>query len=492
MDSLFESLKTKMFVMVGAVAVFVLSAWSDEGLDTGKLKINGFGSHETGEILKGRHMNVDFAHQWLMREFANITANYTANEHFRLAVGMTARIWYETYPDVKRNPWFPRKQYFSVYPHVASGVFSYTIGDFGHLEMEFGYFPFKYNPDVRNLGEYLFRCNTYPPSMITNFDMTYSRLSGGRVSATFLDMVNLQVLLTQENELPSFYDPSLSVLADIKYNKIFDVGAGIMFDRFIAVDSLSTWAMSRLSPPSTYFDTVDSVTRTLSHAGIRMMSRFSLDFKPLIGMVGLQEVAGLFGENDLKLYGEAALLGLQDYQIYYQDWKKRIPRMIGFNWPTHEFLSYGIIPGAMGFSLPQPDRSRLSSALVSESCGLLFGACSWLTRKYLDWNLRPDLCAVELEYYGWDHSNGYLWVVMDGTAVPNGSSGDYTERDYNNDNWKWTVYMKKTFYRHSYVLLQFANDHWSLPQYDEKNYDRDEFCGRNTHWYWVAKYGVTF
>ena len=422
---------------MSAATMFILNAWSEEELDTGKLKVTGFGSHETGEIIKGRHMNVDFAHQWLMREFVNFTAKYTANEHFRLAVGLTARIWYETYPDVKRNPWFPRKQYFSVYPHVASGIFSYDIGTISNMEMEFGYFPFKYNLDVRNLGEYLFRCNTYPPSVITNFDMTFSRLAGGRVSTTFMDMVNLQVLLTQENILPSFYDPSLTVLADVNIKKTFDIGAGIMFNRFIAVDSLATWAMSRLSPPSTYFDTVDSVTKTLTHSGMKVMSRFSFDPKRLL----FSESNGIFGENDLRLYGEIALLGLQDYPIYYQDWKKRIPRMIGFNFPCFKVL---------------------------------------------------DVAAFELEYYGWNYSNGYLWVVMDGTAVPNSASGDYSDRDYNNDNWKWTVYLKKTFYRHSYILLQFANDHWSLPQYDEKNYDRDEFCGRNTHWYWMTRFGVIF
>jgi hypothetical protein len=153
------------------------------------------------------------------------------------------------------------------------------------------------HPDVRNLGEYLFRCNTYPPSVITNFDLTFSRLSGGRVSATFMDMVNLQVLLTQQNDLPSLYDPSLSVLADYNYKKTFDVGAGIMFDRFIAVDSLSTYAPGRLGvAPTTYFDTTDSTTKILGHGGIRMMSRFSFEVKRLLFSDGM----GPFGKNDLR------------------------------------------------------------------------------------------------------------------------------------------------------------------------------------------------
>ena len=383
-------------------------------------------------------MGTDFAHVWLMREFTNLTASYTVNQHFRLAAGITARIWYETYPDSKRNQWFPRKQYFTVYPHVASGIFNYNIGEIGKLEMEFGYFPFKYNSDIRNLGEYLFRCNTYPPSIITDFDMTFSRLSGGRLCATFMDMVNLQVLLTQQNILPSFYDPSLTVMADVNVQKIFDIGGGIMLDRFMAVDSLATYPMSRTGPPNNYIDPVDSTTKTYTHAGTRIMSRFSFDPKRLVFSDG----RGFFGANDLRLYGEAAVLGLKDYPTYYEDILKRIPRMIGFNFPCFNVL---------------------------------------------------DLAAFELEYYGWDHSNSYFWVVMEGTSVPYlATGGYYTEEDYTKDNWKWTVYLKRTFYRHCYVLLQFANDHWALPQYDERNYDREEFCGRNTHWYWISKFGVTF
>jgi hypothetical protein len=484
----FSFRKSKRCLLWCTVAIVALTARAEDGLDTGKLKINGFGSHESGEIMKGRHMNRDFAHQWLMREFTNVTANYTANEHFRLSVGITARIWYETYPDYKRNSWFPRKQYFTVYPHVASGTFSQTLGDIGKIDMELGYFTYKYNPDVRNLGEYLFRSNTYPPNVFSNFDMTYSRLSGGRVSATVMDMINLQVLLTQQNEQASFYDPSLTILGDCNYRKIFDIGGGIMFDRFIAVDSLSTYAPSRNGPPSTYIDPKDSTTKVFGHSGTRVMARFSFDPKRLF----FEDGRGPFGENDLRLYGEGAVLGLDDYPVYYQDLNKRIPRMIGIDCPTHEIFSYGIVPGVLAYSLPQLDRRRAKSAIISESSGLLFGTCSWIARKYLKWDVRPDLCAVELEYYGWDHSNSYMWVTMEGTALPYSASDEYTEHDYQNDNWKWTVYLKKTFYKHSYVLIQFANDHWSLPQYDEKNYDRDEFCGRNTHWYWITKFGVTF
>jgi hypothetical protein len=168
-----------------------------------------------------------------------------------------------------------------------------------------------------------------------------------------------------------------------------------------------------------------------------MMSRFSFDPKRLLFADG----HGIFGDNDLRLYGEVGLLGLKDYPIYYQDIKKRIPRMIGFNLPGFKVI---------------------------------------------------DLAAFELEYYGWNYSNGYWSPVMEGTANPNMGSGDYSARDYNNDNWKWTVHMKKMFYRHFYILMQFANDHLTLPAYDERNYDRDEVCGRNSHWYWMTKFGVVF
>lgn len=44
-----------------------------------------------------------------------------------------------------------------------------------------GYFPYKFNPDATNLGEFLFRTGTYPLYLISNFN--HSHLLAAAITA---------------------------------------------------------------------------------------------------------------------------------------------------------------------------------------------------------------------------------------------------------------------------------------------------------------------
>lgn len=425
-----------LFIAVTTQAM-AQSSPGDAGIDTGKVKISAWGSHETGQMYNIRWQGNDVPRQWLMREQANLTADYVYNEYFRASAGITARMWFETYPDNYRNPAnSPRKPYYTVYPSAAEGVFSYNSWSRVKLGLEVGYFPFKYNPDVRNLGEYLIRCGAYPPYIVTNLDQAFSRLAGLHASATVWDMLHIHVLFTQECDMPSFYDPSLTFLGDVNIKKVFEIGGGVMFSRFWPVDSKVT---AKQDPTNAYVDpSLPDSTGYYTLAGTKLMARASFDPKPFF-----KSFADRFlGPNDLRIYSEAAILGLKNYPVYYDTLSKRIPIMIGFNIPTFKAL---------------------------------------------------DVLAVEVENYNWDYSNGYQNPVWYGTAIPGQAlEAAYTEADYNKDNLKWTIYAKRTFFRHFSVLLQFANDHLVLPAYDETKSDREEVCGRPWSWYWLAKFGVNF
>jgi hypothetical protein len=237
--------------------------------------------------------------------------------------------------------------------------------------------------------------------------------------------------------------------------------------------------------------TLPNNTGYYTFAGTKVMGRFSFDPKRIFTS---EENWWIFGKEDCKLYGEIAVLGWKDYPGYYAERYKRIPRMIGIDWPTHEFLSYGVIPGVLGYSLERVNRNRIGRCLITESSGLAFGACSWLAHRYLNWNLRPDICAFELEYYGWDYPNNPENQIYMGEAIPGdlGTAGQYTMHDYLNDNWKWSLYVRKVFYQHFSVLVQLANDHLMLPSYDGKYNQSEEVLGRNTSWYWLIKFGFIF
>jgi hypothetical protein len=67
-------------------------------------------------------------------------------------------------------------------------------------------------------------------------------------------------------------------------------------------------------------------------SGIKPIATMAFDPKPLLGL------GGLLGPNDLVLYGEAALLGVKDYPVFYDNWKQRMPVMVGFNLPVFKQL----------------------------------------------------------------------------------------------------------------------------------------------------------
>ena len=160
--------KSCIYMCIG-LFIATMQTMAQTDVDTGKVVLSAWGSHETGQMYNIRWQGNDIPRQWLMREQANLTANYIYNEYFRGVIGMTGRMWFETYPDNFRNPAnSPRKPYYTVYPSAAEGIFSFNSWNTAKLGLEVGYFPFKYNPDTRNLGEYLIRCGAYPPYIVTN------------------------------------------------------------------------------------------------------------------------------------------------------------------------------------------------------------------------------------------------------------------------------------------------------------------------------------
>ena len=70
------------------------------------------------------------------------------------------------------------------YPYLSRADLTYNFGssDDPDLSITLGYFPFKYNPDARNLGEYMFRSGTYPQYLITDFDFPMAKLFGMHVN----------------------------------------------------------------------------------------------------------------------------------------------------------------------------------------------------------------------------------------------------------------------------------------------------------------------
>jgi hypothetical protein len=303
-----------------------------------------------------------------------------------------------------------------------------------------GYFPYKYNDDVKNLGEYLFRSSAYPQTLTTEFDYPFARLAGLYLRSEYSDNVNranLDILLTTNTEWMAVGDINLSILAAYNFHRFFEIGAGVSFCSLISVDKNAT------TPSNYYTEYVQgSDTSCYTFAGTKLMARATVDPKKFFSW-------GSLGEQDLKIYTEAALLGVKNYPaalhspIWYMSILERIPIMVGFNFPTFKLL---------------------------------------------------DELALEGEWWGNRYPNSLEGVVDDGLPLPYqaNSMPVVDSIKYKNDNYKWSVFGSKTFAKHYRVSFQAASDHMRTFAWDWNRQDWEE-CLRSPHrWYYVLKFGVLF
>jgi hypothetical protein len=292
----------------------------------------------------------------------------------------------------------------------AQGIYSFgeNLKD-PYLQFAIGYFPFKYDPQATNMGEYLFsyRSGAYAPYIINDFDNCKSRLLGLRISSTVLGSFRNDVLLTSEMPVGSgkgnwpIGDYSLSWLTGYKFNKIFDIGAGICLNRLIPIDPSQTTPATAIALDSAGLPIIrNGDTLHLTMKAIKLMARFSFDPKQFLPV----DLLDLFGKEDCKLYTETAILGLLNYGAYYNydSVSKRWPVMVGFNIPTTK------------------------------------------------WGL--DVLSLELEYYGWQDN----LTIAQGTPMPNTTQDEYS----NQQMFRWSLFAQKTLMKGFCIKGLVGKDHF--------------------------------
>lgn len=210
------------------------------------------------------------------------------------------------------------------------------------LQLQLGYFPFKYNPDVRNLGEYLFRTNAYPLIVYSDFDYPQADILGLRVHFNYESpekLFSFQNDLLLHSELYSFpiQDWSLSDVFSVKLFDALTVGGGVSFANLFSVyqgQYGTTWEDQYFYPDTAnsnikrYYllGNATGDTELFDWQATKLMVRLNLDLKKFIH-------SDLFGKNDLMLYGESDIIGLKNYPLYYTDLNDRIFYSLGFNIP---------------------------------------------------------------------------------------------------------------------------------------------------------------
>lgn len=380
------------------------------------------------------------------------------------------------------------------------------------LTFEAGYFPFKYNAQSTNLGEYLFRSGTYPGWLISGFENSIDKpkLAGVHLSYVFGNNFRLKQDLIVNTELEAFplHDINLTYIATPSIGNIVDLGLGVQFARFIPVDPRKTTLgndplyRNKYDPKIGYLDPVTNDTVRYTFTGTKLMARASFDFKQLFG-----GIPAFFGKEDLKIYGEAAFLGVKNYKGWYEDPKERVPSMLGINWFTNQFLSYGIIPGVMGYFLEPVESNKISKAGILGGVGVVTGVGTWLLEHFLKINTKLDVISFEIERYKTPYANclDNIWKTSSPvpylTGRPSPAFPRY-DRDWNDslvqkdDDIRWSVYMSKKLGKYLRLSGQVACDHtpkiWYSPWPAPQSAKFVDMVPKSKDWYFMTRLSIYF
>jgi hypothetical protein len=462
---------------------------------------------EFGVLQSGRFggKTETFTDEWVDHFGAFITQQVVIGENLTFNIGLGGLFQFQK-PEVVNAAW-GGTQYknFFVGPTVAEAVYK-SASENGSWSLGTGMFPFKYNPNVSNLGEYLFRSGPYPNYIMSGgyafVGDNQAYLQGMKMNFT-RGGFSADLLLLTETGIPPLYDLSLAAL--LKYSVaegLLDMTAGAHFKRLLPVHPSRTTRQTRtnsyfdmggrtytgkvsyyfeqsnfygaLAAEATlagnaalaaqhtarqdaYRDTATMVTNWTNpdsaakyhpgynyytQQGVILMAGLALDLKKII-------TSDVFGPQDLKLYTEAALLGVKDYPIFYEDKAQRMPIMVGFNFPGFKIL---------------------------------------------------DLISLEVEYFNspWINSYEESGSTNEATpALPQGSDRLSSKTAYNDvttrDNYSWSVLIRKELVRGLNVSGQVARDHIrsvSESFYSGPGIDPNELLRTSKDWYWMLQFSV--
>jgi hypothetical protein len=460
------------------------------------------GGHVVGTGILG-----DMDNQYFTRLAVWMTQHISIEQRLDVSVGVGGMFWYQL-PEQEQ----PHTRLIKFGPgvHLASAAYSFGDVDNPFLKLRMGYFPHKYNPDAKNLGEYLFRCGTYPGFIWTG---GWSILNSAGYSAhgikASLSLVENSLNIDGTFYIERGYEPNFDIspglLVSYNFNNVFELGAGIVFSHLLSANVEKTSPQNRKAAyyhdpvrqrqmplsaaeqvkpglefygydlPATdtlivrptdprygqrlpdtdpRFDRDKNITQYVDSAGNGIpnsqLHYYTFQGQKLMVRISINPQGliqmDLLEPGALKVYAEATLLGLKDYPFYYEKKSERMPVMIGVNIPTFKLL---------------------------------------------------DALALELEYYNSPFPNsleGPFEKVLPIWALPetidtlrNPSPQDWYDNGLKltGNEWHWSMYARKTIMRGLGLYLQVAHDHFRTMEYTfSPSYK--PFTSKD-EWYWVLR-----
>ncbi len=434
------------------------------GISIGNMTLNAFGWISWGIIGNSSDSGSQhdrLTHKPIENYGAAITLSGMATEDLALKAGVGVGAGHSINGRLTNNGGYSPMQ---TGPFVTEASLDWTLsqGDDSRMGLKAGYFPYAYNTESHNLGSYLLRGPVYPGILISGFEMKPTYIAGlqfhHQMGGFFYDL-----FINSETELYPYFDLSPAAVIGYQAGSAFKVNAGINLYHYISIDKELTshsdnlWEEQGGRPFDRNWIYVDSIapisptewqvdTTYLSFKGVKLMLNAMLDIKALAG--GMDAM----GAEDLKLYGEVAVLGLDQSKAYnalYGKLANRMPIMVGFNLPTFGFL---------------------------------------------------DRLSLEMEFYKAKFRDD-LTRFMPNTGkkqspIPRAWPTDPDPNAITDDDFKWSVYASKTVANHLKLSIQLANDHLKpgvFEGYGDNNWPRMEsILISSKDWYFMSKVAYFF
>jgi hypothetical protein len=433
----------KFYILISGLLVVNTLTFSDEAPKYTPV-VSGYASWESGEVVKGYSSaaGVEVDRAWLQTGYMGLCASADVSDHLRILAGGEGQFIMSfrrsengnnnTYTELR----FPQTVF-----SIKHGEALYSAGSVENplFQLEAGFFPYKYNADVKDLGEYLFRTYCYPASMVNEFDKPYADLLGLRLGLTVKagpGLFHNDLLLTTSMQFWPFDDFSLSYLADYSIPRIFTLGAGVQFfDLFsVGVDNPQMGIDPTTPDPKTMNG------KNYTFAGTKLMGRFSFDPKGFFPADNF--FVGLLGKEDFKLYGEMAILGLKNYvdtitanNDGYDNILWRMPVMIGMNIPTFRILN------VLGIELEYWD-SPYANSITNVEYNMLPLPSSPQAHSFTKWSIYGRKALGSHVNIIGQIANDHL---MPKTMVMVNQFADFTDVNLGNSDWWWTLKMRFDF-----------------------------------------------
>jgi hypothetical protein len=357
----------------------------------------------------------------------------------------------------------------------AQGLYKFGDPDAPAATLQMGLFGHKYNPDAKNLGEYLFRSGAYPGYLWTggwSYVNSAAYLAQGfRLNVPmFGGKLVHDVTLYMERDILPAHDLTPGYLLTWKPAGFLEVGAGVAWQ-----NGISFKPDSILSPRDlrNAYSKNSGLPLTEAERNDPALSRDSLDYYSFQGFKGMARISADLGvlaglpNDQFKIYSEIALLGFKDYAFYYDKKSERMPLMAGLNIPTFGLLDMLSVECEY---LKSPYRNDINFA-YRERIPLPLGESSSDPTLY-----RRDRWRAR--------------VLANGTAADTLAYDTKTaelESEAEKDDLKWTIYARRKITEGISITAQAASDHFRPFEIVYARPSNEPIMTQAKEWYYVLR-----